>query len=1122
MKRFLFCWVFCLLTTISAYSETKTLSIDVRDANLEEVFKAIEGQSAYKFSYRNVILDPARDIVLKMDDASLGTILNEVLPPKGLKFEVAAGNSVVITKAEKTKQTEIAKPKDKITGRVVTDTAEPIIGASVIVKGTLFGGITDLDGRFSIDAPLGSTLDISYLGYASIEVKADRTDIAEIVLHEDVQKLEEVVVVGYGTQKKVNLTGSVASVSAADIASRPITNVASGLQGMLSGVTIVNATGQPGQSDVTIRVRGMGTLGNANPLVLIDGVEGDMNTLNPDDVQSVSVLKDAASSAIYGARAANGVLLITTKKPEQDRKPTITLGGYFGFQLPTRLPQMASALEYMELENEAKRNVGTSIAWFPEVFDKVKNGTDPNYFGNTDWISEVIRSYAPQQSYNVGINGTVGKSGYMLSYRYLDQKGLTKGASSGETRNNIRFKVYSQLLDRILITSNVGYVLRDITEPINSFSSGGGAIYNAMRIQPNVPVRYTDGTWAYGGGNTNPVAILYDGGRNKGDYDEISLLENIKIDIVKGWDVSATYSFVQQNSLRESIAKTIIFKNPEKAGTDNEVEYTYNNPNSVRNTDYRRRQQTLIVQTNFDFTFGRHNLSGVGGVSQEWQVMRQFWASRTNLVTEHDPTLNLGSGEAMSNNSNASQWAIRSGFGRVNYNYDDRYLVEMNLRYDLSSRFAKAVRGGLFPSFSAAWRLSEEQFMAFSHRWLDNLKLRASWGMLGNQYVGTSEAPYLSALTGVSSGLSLIGTLPTTGYTQTVLSNPGLTWEKIDMLDVGFDIALFKNRLNVTFDWYNKNTKGILLSLNYPSQMGAKAPEENVGAVNNRGWDIDLSWRDRIGEVRYGVNVNLSDVRNKITDLGNTAPDLSTNRIRRVGDPIDAFYGYIAEGLMMPEDFDVYDDYSKRYMSPNIPVVIGNDYQPGDIKYRDISGPNGVPDGRISPEYDRVVIGSSIPRYTYNIRGEVEWKGIDFALSLQGVGKNNGFLEGTARHAFQDMAAYPQKVHLKRFNIETNPNPNAAYPRLTHNTGFNQNTFSTYWLEDASYLRLKNIQLGYTFPKEWTSKAHIDKLRVYVSADNLFTATNFFYAYDPETPVSKGGYYPQVKTIVFGFNVTFQ
>ena len=342
------------------------------------------------------------------------------------------------------------------------------------------------------------------------------------------------------------------------------------------------------------------------------------------------------------------------------------------------------------------------------------------------------------------------------------------------------------------------------------------------------------------------------------------------------------------------------------------------------------------------------------------------------------------------------------------------------------------------------------------------------------------------------------------------------------MLDLGLDLTLLNNRLNVTFDWYNKNTNDILLQRNYPAQIGARPSEENLGSVNNRGWEIDVSWRDKIGKVQYGIAFNLSDVKNKITDLGDTSPDLSSYRIRRVGDPIDAFYGYIAEGLLTPEDFNFYDDYEEKYLSPKVPVIIGNDYQPGDIKYRDISGPTGVPDGRITPEYDRIVIGSAIPRYTYNVRGDVAWQGIDLSFSLQGVGKGDGYLEGTARHAFQDMAAYPQKIHMERYNLVSNPNPNASYPRLTYNTSFNQSNFSTFWLENAAYLRLKNVQLGYTFPAQMTRKVRIDKCRIYASGDNLLTFSNFFYAYDPESPISKGGYYPQVKTFVVGLNITFQ
>lgn len=1102
----------------TAMAQNKLISVDFKNVSLEHFFNVIEKQSNFKFSYRNIILDKKQDITLKMENASIEQLLNSILPAKGLKFRIATDHSIVITPIPASKPA--SNGLKHVTGIITTDDGEPIIGANLLVKGAKIGTISDFNGNFSLEASVGSLITVTYIGYAGKTVEVDgKTSFLKILLKEDSKSLSEIIVVGYGTQKKVNLTGSVAMVTADDLNSRPISSVSNGLQGLLSGVTVVNSTGQPGASTTSIRIRGLGTIGNSNPLVLIDGVEGDMNTLNPEDIQSVSVLKDAASASIYGARAANGVILVTTKKLNtKNQAPTITLNAYYGTQTPTRLPQMADAIEFMTLDNEARSNVGAAIAWSQTQFDKVKNNTAPNYFGNTDWISSVLNTNAPQQNYALNINGNLGNSGYMMSYRYFDQDGLTVGNSTGEKRNNLRFKVDSKLLDRVEISTNIGYTMRNVVAPIGSLTSGGGAIYNAMRIAPNVPLRYTDGSWAYGGGNTNPVAVLYNGGNTTTDADELSLMGVAKIELLKGWNISATYSIVNKNSLTEVLKKTIVFTNPETPDTP---AYLYNNPNSLSNADLRQRQQTLIIQSNFDFKINRNEISGVGGFSQEWSVLRQFDASRLNMITEDDPTLNLGSEEGMSNSASASQWAIRSGFGRLNYNFDDRYLAEVNLRYDLSSRFSTSHRAGLFPSFSGAWRLSEEPYMEFSRKIFDNVKLRGSWGMLGNQYVGSSNYPYLSVLNEVT-GLSTIGTLGTSGYTQTTLANPYLTWEKINMLDFGIDLSLLSSRLNITFDWYNKNTNGILLALNYPNQIGATASEQNVGSVNNRGWEGDVSWRDKIGKVKYGVSFNLSDVKNKITDLGETSPDLSSYLIRQVGSPIDAFYGYIAEGLMTPNDFGYYDESEKRYYNPKVPVVVGPDYQPGDIKYKDISGPLGKPDGKISPEYDRVVLGSAIPRYTYSFKGDLEYQNIDFSFTLQGVGKANGYLAGSARHAFQDMAAYPQKIHLQRYNAETNPNPNAAYPRLTYNTDFNQSTFSTFWLEDASYLRLKNIQLGYTLPAKITRKAKIEKCRIYASGDNLLTLTDFFYAYDPETPISSGGYYPQVRTLVIGLNLTFQ
>ena len=1058
------------------------------------------------------------DIHLQFKNQTLASIMNQILSiqDNGFNFEIVSDSILLF----------YTKPQKKVEGNVIRgivkdDVGFPLMGAGVLVKGTTRGCVSDLDGNYVIEAQPGDILVFTSLGFADQEVKVGSTREINVDMATDIHLLEEVVVVGYGTQKKVNLTGAVSMIGSKEMSARPISDAVSGLQGLLPGVTIVSPSGQPGATNSTIRVRGVGTIGNANPLVLIDGVEGDMSSINPDDIESISVLKDAASAAIYGARAANGVLLVTTKKLKGAEKSftSVSLGAYVGMQTPTRLPEMCNALEFMELDNEARRNIGVPIAWQDDDIQKVKDGSDPNHFADTDWLGAVLNKFAPQQNYSLNVNGSMGKSSYMLSYRYFDQKGLTIGSSTGNKRHNVRVKLNTNFFDRINLNSNISYTNNSIKSPVNSLSSGGGAIYNAMRIAPYAPIKYTDGTWAYGGGNTNPVAILEDGGYTNTKSDEVSITEVLKVDILKGWDVSATYNLTSFNGFKDVLKKTITFRDP-----DTEAVTLWGSPNSYKNMDLRHIQQTFILQTNFDFKFGkrkRHNLSGVVGMSQEWYNSRSFEASRTGLSTELNPSINLGDPSTMSNDASASSWAIRSGFGRLNYNFDERYLVEVNLRYDLSSRFHKDHRGGFFPSFSGAWRLSEEPFMAATKTVLDNLKIRASWGMLGNQYVGSSNYPYMSILKEYTNG-SLIGAQPNTGFSQSTLANPNLTWEKIKMLDIGLDISMFHNRLNFTFDWFNKNTEGILLKLNYPDQIGATPSEQNAGKVNNKGWEMNISWREQRGDFYYGIGFNISDVKNKITDLANNEPDLSGYQVRMEGYPIDAFYGYVADGLMMPDDFKISDPENGIYDLPKIPVILGNNYQPGDIKYKDISGPDGVPDGRITPEYDKVVLGSSIPRYTYSINGDFAWKGLDFSIVLQGVGKCDGYLEGSARHALQDMAAYPQKVHMDRYHVVTNPNPNASYPRLTYNTGFNQNTFSTFWMEDASYLRLKNVQIGYTFPEKWMKKARIDKLRIYLSGDNLATASKFFYAYDPETPVSKGGYYPQVRTFVIGLNITFK
>ncbi len=1098
----------------SGYSQNTRLNLQIRSASIKEVLLAIENQSEFYFLYNSELIDVQRKVDVSAKNETIDQILSKLFPKEEVSVLVR-DRHIILTPVEKVMQ----QPASGVKGTVTGKSGEPLPGVTVMLKGTGTGTVSDVNGHFSLDqVPAGSTLVFSFVGMRPLEVPVGNKTVFTVVMEEESIGIEEVVAVGYGVQKRVNLTGAVAAVSNEDIASRPMTALSTGLQGLLPGVTIVNSTGLPGQSTGTIRIRGLGTIGNSNPLVLIDGVEGNINILNPEDIESVSVLKDAASAAIYGARGANGVILVTTKKVTgKESLPTVNFNGYYGFQMPTSLPEMASAMEYIEMDNEARANVGLPSNYPDDAVDRILQGSDPDYYNNTDWVKAIYRNVSPQQNYSVNVNGKSPLMGYYFSYSFLDQDGLTVGSTTNSQRHNIRTKVNTRVANFFDITANLAYTSREYAMPSGGFGSDGGAIYTAMRISPVIPERFQDGRWGYGGGSANPVALLFDSGQNKFASQEVSGNFTGKIDLMKGWDASATYSFIQSNSLREILSKTIHYYRP---GTD-DIWYSTNPTNKFDNRDYSSIKQTLITQSNYERSFGKHQVSAIAGFSQEWYVEKNFTAQRINLTTEYNPSLEFGAQEGMSNSASAATWAIRSGFGRANYNFDDRYLFEANLRYDLSSRFYKDNRAGLFPSFSAGWRISEEHFMDKFDSVFENLKLRASWGILGNQYVGSSDYPYMAVIGTV--GVPNIGTGANVGYTQTSLPNPALHWETITMTNVGLDMTVLKNRLNITADWFVKNTEDILLRLTYPNVLGLNPTEENVGAVRNTGWEVDLRWNDKIGRhLTYGASFNLSDVQNKITDFGGLQPSIGSYTIKRMGDPIDAFYGLVADGIAMPWDFERYDPVAKRYVGPKFPILDADAglVQPGDIKYKDLSGPGGSPDGKITLEDDRKVVGSAIPRYTYNFRGDLGWKGIDFSFTLQGVGKADGYLEGAGRHTFVDQSAYPQKIHKDRWT-PANPNPQAPYPRFTANYSYNQR-FSTFWLEDASYLRVKNLQLGYTLKKSLTEKLKIEKCRIYFSGDNLFTLTDFFYAYDPETPVSKGGYYPQVKTMVLGFNITFK
>ncbi len=532
-----------------------------------------------------------------------------------------------------------------------------------------------------------------------------------------------------------------------------------------------------------------------------------------------------------------------------------------------------------------------------------------------------------------------------------------------------------------------------------------------------------------------------------------------------------------------------------------------NSPNKIDNRDYTSTYQTLIATAEYEKTFAdKHYLKVLGGASSEENSNTYFLASRTNVPTQDVGSINLGTLNQL-NNGDGSQNALQSLFGRVNYSFQEKYLLEGNFRYDGSSRFASNLRLNTFLSGSAGWVFSKEKFFAPLEGIINFGKIRASYGTQGNDKVG-SDFAYLAAINSVNT--MPIGNETTVGYRQTGIANPLLTWESVIKQDIGIDLTMLNNRLSLTADYYKNSTNDILLEVPLPDVLGTGYPPQNAGKVENKGWELQVGWKDNIQDFNYGVNFNLSDVRNKVTSLGN-APAVIGDRLRMVGHPIDAFYGFVADRISQVSDY-TFDPATNNY-TPNFPFDASYPMLPGDIMFRDLNG-----DGRITPADDRQVIGSQIPRYTYGFRANMGYKGVDLSFFLQGVGQADGLITGGARHALINDGSNPQAVHLDRW---TPTNTGASYPRLAYGYSYNQR-LSSYWLEDASYLRLKNVQVGYTFPKSITEKLHIDRLRFYASADNLFTSTNYFYGYDPETPVSSGGFYPQVKTFIFGLNINFK
>jgi TonB-linked SusC/RagA family outer membrane protein len=1010
-----------------------------------------------------------------------------------------------------------------VSGKVLdSNTQEALVGATVkVTAGATTGTVADTGGNFTVTVPsLPASIEVSLVGYKKQELDIyDKPDVPIVInLVEDLNLLNEVVVIGYGTQKKVSITGAVGSIQNEKINRLANSSVAA-LQGLIPGLTVLDKGGAPGRANTTLRIRGITTINNSNALILVDGIEQRIDDINPDDIETISILKDASATAIYGSRAANGVVLVTTKRGGYG-KAKINFNAYYGVQNVVDKPEPMESTTYMRLKNAALVNNGGKERYSESVIQEWRDNhdKDPEKYPLFSQWQDVVYHSAPQQNYHLSISGGNEKFKGLVSLRYYKQDGIVDHFKSDtkEIRINNDFKPFKH----VRFSADANYRVRYSLEPPGAYDSdnGGGGIFYSMFHATNfvVPV-YSDGSYGLGNKNSNP--LVYANLRGDKHYYDNLLVANLKgeADLYDGLKFTVQYAlrnrfykteeFINKFTVTDTryfdwqsgTAGTAYTPNPNRKRTQN----TWNR-NSLR--DYREDQNEYTFNALLDYekAFGKHAVHALGGFSQIVNKWSHNEAYRQDFYNNDVTSINMGDKDASEAYGYNTEYALQSYFGRLNYNYDNRYLLEANLRYDGTSRFTGDNQFGTFPSFSAGWRISQESFWEPLLPYISDLKLRGSWGKTGNQTAGL-YAFYDS----YSPVYTVINETLATGYTQTVLANKDLRWETSTQTDIGIDAGFLNNRLTVAADYYYKRTDGILVNLPVAGVIGLDAPVQNAAIVDNKGFELLLTWNDKAGDVTYGANFNISNNSNEVISLGGANPTISGGtadvvRTVKEGEPINAYWGFKTGGLLTQADIDAgYPKYDPRMGA-------------GDVKYLDLSGPDGTPDGKIDDK-DKTVIGDEFPRFPFAFGGNAAWKGFDFSFLFQGVAAanvrvsgamiENGNFEGTALDIGKD--------------YWTTENLNARFPKPRQSTDYNA-MMSDYWIVDAGYLRLKNIELGYTLPNVWTRRLSIDKARIYGSATNVFTVSDVKeWGLDPEFSAGRFLYDPQTAVYSIGLNLVF-
>lgn len=1120
----------CIYNT--AYGQNQRISVYGNNQSLQKVFEQIEEQTQLSITYNQTRLDVNRKIKGNFVDKELSFVMDALLKNTGFTCRYEAEH-IVITPVEQKKEKAAAgqaTQMKKITGKVTGVTGEPLIGANVLAVGGKQATITNLEGEFSLEVSDNSKLQVTYIGYLPQEVSTNGKTHFVIQLKEDSQLMDEVVVVGFGTQKKVNLTGAVTAVNIQEtLGDRPITNVTAALQGVVPGLKIEGTTGTPGDN-LSYNIRGTTSINGGGPLVLVNNVPMDINMIDPQDIESVSVLKDAASAAIYGARAAFGVILITTKQGKKDMAPKFNYNNNFSFSKALELPQKAGPLEsilaYKEMgwPNDTYVDGKNIPQWETYIRDYMANPSQyPNGYafdedGNlflmreNDMFADMMDNYGFMQNHSFSVSGGSSRTNYRIGLGYTNEDGILITDKDRYERANLSSFLSVEVNKWLTTQLDIRYA----NSTQNKVEQGGrnGIWGSAMQLPSYQNISPYEEDGIIYPAETSATYIRYGEPRIVKKTD-LRALGRIIISPLKNLKITGEYTYNRVTNYNRMYVNQYKYIGMNFTGVLNNTE----------NTRYALTQgftnyNAINIFANYDFSIGNHHISVMGGFNQEENHAESQWTERKDVLLSNLPSISGATGTTTATDT-FNEYALRGLFYRVNYSYKDRYMLEANGRYDGTSRFPKNNRFGFFPSFSAGWRISEEPFMTATRDVLSNFKFRASWGSIGNQIILLADGspdnyPYIPEMAPGLTNWLVDGQRPTTLSTPPMVSS-AFTWEKVYTLDFGVDFGFFDNRLNGTFDWYRRDTKGMLApGMDLPWVVGVAAAKQNAANLKTYGWELELNWRDRIKDFNYRIGFNLYDSQSEITKFNNETNLLGTYR---KGQKIGEIWGYVTDRFYREDDFNA--DGTLKEGIP-IPKGVGKVY-PGDILYKNFDDDASTiwsGKGTADDPGDQRIIGNSTPRFHYGINAGLSWKGFDLSVFLRGVGKRDFWRT--------DQIAWPTgtwgSLFKETLDFWTPEHTDAYFPRVYANNGVN--TASNRWkqtkyLANAAYLKLQNITLSYTLPKTWAKQICFDEVKVFFSGENLHTWDHLPEGLESDM-LSKGAWeYPFMKKFSLGFNVTF-